>query len=93
MFNLKLHHCNTLLTLNNESETTMRTKRYYEIVEIATGNPIPKDETVVLGSAVNRHAANVRCAWANSDAGYKKYKVIRGELINPSYVRSNEVAA
>ena len=71
----------------------MRTKRYYEIIEIATNQPIDKDYMVVMGSAVNRHAAHVRCEWANSEAGYKKYKIIRGELINPPYVRENEVTA
>ena len=71
----------------------MRTKRYYEIVEIATNQPIAKDHVVILGSRVNRHAAHVRCEWANSEAGFKKYKIIRGELINPPIARQNEVTA
>ncbi len=59
----------------------MRTKRYYEIIEIDTNEPIDKDLYKVLGSRVSKQAAEIRCGWANSEAGFKKYKIIRGNLI------------
>lgn len=59
----------------------MRTKRYYEIVETETNEPIAKDLFKVMGSRVSKQAAEIRCGWANNEAGYKKYKIVRGNLI------------
>ena len=58
-----------------------RSKREYIIVDVQTKEEIAKDVRPVMGSRINAEAARIRCGWANLDVGYKKYKIIRGELI------------
>lgn len=56
-----------------------RAEKEYLIVDKETKQQLAKELFPVRGSRVNKTSAQIRLTYANNDAGFCKYKIIRGE--------------